>query len=158
MHDYHKSLIIIGAPRSGTNILRDVLTSLDGFVTWPCDEINYIWRHGNVNHGTDELTVTNARSSVITYIQRQFSKLARKSNASVVVEKTCANSLRVGFVNRVIPDAKFIFLYRNGMDVAGSSLLRWKAPFDFNYVFAEEVCSPPDDFPLYASRYLVSSL
>ena len=40
--------MIIGAARSGTNMLRDVLTSLDGVDTWPCDEINYIWRHGNI--------------------------------------------------------------------------------------------------------------
>ena len=147
MHEYHKSLIIIGAPRSGTNILRDVLTSLDGFVTWPCDEINYIWRHGNVNHGTDELTVTNARSSVITYIQRQFSKLARKSNASVVVEKTCANSLRVGFVNRVIPDARLF------------SLPKWDGCCWFIFAEMESALRfPLRFFPLYASRYLVSRI
>jgi len=34
-------IIIVGAPRSGTNMLRDVLTSFDGVCTWPCDEINY---------------------------------------------------------------------------------------------------------------------
>ena len=42
-----RDVVIIGAPRSGTNMLRDVLTSLPGFATWPCDEINLIWRHGN---------------------------------------------------------------------------------------------------------------
>ena len=36
-------VIIIGAPRSGTNMLRDILTNFEGIETWPCDEINYIW-------------------------------------------------------------------------------------------------------------------
>ena len=40
-------VVIIGAARSGTNMLRDVLVKLPGVGTWPCDEINYIWRHGN---------------------------------------------------------------------------------------------------------------
>ena len=38
-------VIIIGAGRSGTNMLRDLLAQLPQFSTWPCDEINYIWRH-----------------------------------------------------------------------------------------------------------------
>ena len=50
----HKPIIIIGAPRSGTNMLRDVLCNLDGVGSWPCDEINYIWRHGNVKNPSDE--------------------------------------------------------------------------------------------------------
>ena len=41
-------LIIIGAGRSGTNILRDSLCKVDGVVTWNCDEINPLWRHGNI--------------------------------------------------------------------------------------------------------------
>ena len=48
-------IIIIGAPRSGTNMLRDVLTALPGFETWPCDEINLAWRHGNRALPSDEL-------------------------------------------------------------------------------------------------------
>ena len=43
-------LVIVGAPRTGTNLLRDLLTQLPGYGTWPCDEINYIWRHGNATH------------------------------------------------------------------------------------------------------------
>ena len=37
-----KPVVIIGAPRSGTNMLRDVLCDWPGVVTWPCDEINLI--------------------------------------------------------------------------------------------------------------------
>ena len=49
-------LVIIGAARSGTNMLRDLLSSLEPFATWPCDEINYIWRHGNREFETEEFT------------------------------------------------------------------------------------------------------
>ena len=40
-------VIVVGTGRSGTNMLRDALCVLPGFDTWPCDEGNYIWRHGN---------------------------------------------------------------------------------------------------------------
>ena len=36
-------IIIIGAPRSGTNILRNTLTTFFEIGTWDCDEIPYIW-------------------------------------------------------------------------------------------------------------------
>ena len=55
-----ENIVLVGAPRSGTNMLRDVLTALDGIGTWPCDEINYIWRHGNVRYPSDELPRENA--------------------------------------------------------------------------------------------------
>ena len=58
-------LIIIGAGRSGTNILRDTLTSLSGFETWPCDEINPIWRHGNLFWPDDEIPVERADAGVL---------------------------------------------------------------------------------------------
>ena len=102
----YQPVIIIGAPRSGTNMLRDVLTSLPGVATWPCDEINYIWRHGNVRYPSDELRPDMARTAVRKYIRKQFDWVAGKYQAHTGVEKTCANSLRVGFVDRVVPDAK----------------------------------------------------
>jgi len=43
-------VIIIGAPRSGTNIIRDVIVTNNNFTTWPCDEINYVWRYKNLEY------------------------------------------------------------------------------------------------------------
>ena len=74
MKDY-KKLIIIGAPRSGTNMLRDLLCSIDGVGTWPCDEINYIWRHGNLKENTDEFKSHHASEKAISYINKKFDKL-----------------------------------------------------------------------------------
>ena len=62
-------LVIIGAPRSGTNMLRDVLTSFDGIGTWPCDEINYIWRHGNVRYPSDEIPADRATPAAVASSQ-----------------------------------------------------------------------------------------
>lgn len=147
-------VIIIGAGRSGTNMLRDILTELPGFGTWPCDEINYIWRHGNVRYPNDEFTVDLATPVVRKYIRGVFSRLAKKRKLSYVVEKTCANSLRVGFVNRVIPNAKYIFIVRDGRDVVASALKRWEAPLDISYVAKKARFVPITDMPYYGVRFL----
>jgi hypothetical protein len=155
--DYTK-VIIIGAPRSGTNMLRDVLTLVPGVDTWPCDEINYIWRHGNRNCASDELTVKNASPRVIEYINSEFDRIRMKYNSDVVVEKTCANSLRVDFVNKVLPDAKYIFIVRDGIDVIGSAKKRWKAKLNIKYIIEKVRFVPKFDLPFYLFRYLWSRL
>lgn len=147
-------IVIIGAPRSGTNMLRDALACFPEIGTWPCDEINYIWRHGNIRYPSDEFTPEMATVPVGSYIRRHFSKLARQQNVPLVVEKTCANSLRVGFVDRVLPDARYIFIRRNGLDVVASALKRWNADFELLYIARKARYVPPADLPYYASRYL----
>ncbi len=60
--------------------------------------------------------------------------MARRDDADVVVEKTCANSLRVPFVDRVVPEARYVFIRRDGLDAVGSAMARWKAPLDIPYL------------------------
>ena len=158
-------VIIIGAGRSGTNMLRDVLTRLDGYGSWPCDEINYIWRHGNRDNETDEFTQALASPQVVEFIRRQFSNLVHNSelvevpcDSRYLVEKTCANSLRVPFVDTVIPEARYIHIVRDGRDVVASALKRWKAPLDLPYLMAKARYVPKTDLPYYASRYLGNRL
>lgn len=158
MNGSQRPLIIIGAPRSGTNMLRDAITSLPGFGTWPCDEINYIWRHGNIHYQSDEFTRDMARPEVRNYIRNQFDRIARKHGFATVVEKTCANSLRVGFVDEILPDARFLFVTRDGMDAVGSALLRWKAPLDIPYLARKVRYIPISDVPYHAARYFGNRL
>lgn len=149
-----RSVIIIGAPRSGTNMLRDMLTEIPGVGTWPCDEINYIWRHGNVRYPTDEFTAEMATPPIQRYIGRAFDRLAKRQDLNVVAEKTCANSLRVPFVDRISPKARYIFIYRDGMDAVGSAVKRWKAELDIPYLMRKARYVPPSDLPYYACRYV----
>ena len=67
----------------------------------------------------------------ISYINKKFDKLAAKHDLNFVVEKTCANSLQN--IETVLPDCKYIFIARNGIDVTASAKLRWKSKFDIKY-------------------------
>lgn len=149
-------IIIIGAPRSGTNMLRDILASLDGICTWPCDEINYIWRHGNVGYPSDEIPATKATISIKKFINSCFDDIRDQYKSDIVVEKTCANSLRVPFVDKILPDAKYIFIYRDGIDATGSAKERWTADLDIPYLLKKVKFVPKIDLPYYAMRYFWS--
>ena len=149
-------IVIVGAPRSGTNMLRNVLTSFPGIATWPCDEINYIWRHKNTSYPTDEFTAGMATEYVQRFVRGKFSALEKKTNPTHIIEKTCANSLRVAFVNRVLPEAYFVHLIRDGRDAAVSAAKRWVAGVNWGYLFRKARYVPISDSPRYAWRYLNS--
>ena len=147
-------IFIIGAGRSGTNMLRDAICSFEEFDTWPCDEINYIWRHGNIKKENDRFTADQINSSIKKYIQKQFDRIEQKSQVEYVVEKTCANSLKIPFINEIFPQAKYIFIVRDGKDVAASAKKRWKASLEIKYLSKKAKFVPVADLPYYGIRYL----
>ncbi|MFN3728933.1 MAG: sulfotransferase family protein [Fimbriimonadaceae bacterium] len=146
-------LIIIGAPRSGTNMLRDVLDALPGFDTWPCDEIPLIWRHGNLRAINDELPASAAKPSIKRYIWSQFCKEASRHKCDVLIEKTCANSLRVAFTKAVVPQAKYIYIVRDGRDVVASAHKRWTSGFELGYTLAKIRYMPWSDVPYHGFQF-----
>jgi len=152
----YQPVVIIGAPRSGTNMLRDVLCQLDRVGTWPCDEINYIWRHGNISHSSDEISTKLLSSSTKEYIRKKFDQRAKRDGLKFLIEKTCANSLRVPFVQEVFPNAKYIFIYRNGLDAVASAKIRWGAKMEFKYLVKKARFVPFIDLPYYAIKYMLN--
>ncbi len=151
-------LIIIGAGRSGTNILRDTLCNIEGFATWDCDEINPIWRHGNLAASHDEFDATMATPSVKKFIKSAFhQQWLHSGKPKYMVEKTCANSLRIPFIAEIFPDAKFLFIVRDGVDVLASAKKRWRGEMDVQslpYYWAKIRYTPFMDLPIYGLRFV----
>ncbi len=152
-------LIIIGSPRSGTKALRDCLTNLSGFCTWNCDEINYIWRYGNRDYPYDSLPIKLLTDQKKNYIRKKFHKLLQKNkNAKVLVEKTCANSLRIDYVHEIMPKSRYIYIKRDPIDVVASSMKRWKAKLEPIYLAKKSLHIPVEDFFYYAKEYLINRI
>lgn len=160
--DTFTPVIIIGAGRSGTNALRDALTRLPDMATWDCDEINPIWRHGNISWPNDEIPAAAATPKIRLFIQNAFSKLWRQSSKpTFVVEKTCANALRVPFIDAVLPNARFIHIIRDGGDVVASARKRWQGDLELPglpYFLAKARYTPLVDLPIYGFSFLRSRI
>ena len=43
--------------------------------------------------------------------------------------------MRVSYVDKILPNAKFIFIYRNGIDVTISAEKKWKEGLDRKNIF-----------------------
>lgn len=148
-------LVILGAGRSGTNMLRDILTALPGYATWPCDEINYIWRHRSRDWPDDAIPAERADEKYQRFLAKRFHAQWKRSGADTIVEKTCANSLRVPYVDRALQGrARFLHIVRDGRDVAASAEKRWTASLDLGYILKKARYVPFGDIPYYAMRYL----
>lgn len=152
------NIVIIGAARSGTNMLRDILSGFDDFATWPCDEINYIWRYGLRHVKSDVFDINQVTTEKKNYIVKKFDWIRKKYNVQNVIEKTCANSLRVDYVNELVEDGKYVFIFRDPIDVVSSAEIRWKAELDIKYILDKARFIPFKDIPFYASSYLVNRI
>jgi hypothetical protein len=146
-------ILIVAAGRSGTKLLRGILASSSEVKAFP-REINYIWRYGNADFPTDELKPEHARPEVVHYIRERFAKFVERHDEVHVVEKTCANTLRLDFVHRVFPEAYIIHLVRDGRAVAESARRRWQARPELRYLLEKARWVPLSDVPYYALRYL----
>ena len=148
-------LFIIGAPRSGTNALRDVICKSPLFVTWPCDEINYAWKYSNKFYQYDDLSLNHINNEVRNYLYRMFNRLELKhKTARFVVEKTCANCLRIPFVDGIFNDSCYVYIRRDPRDVLFSMLKRWRAPIDFPYLLRKFWYVPKGDIAYYFLNFL----
>ena len=120
-------VIILGAARSGTTMLANILKQ-DRRVIY-IGEPRYIWKHKNFYVGHDMLTKKHITPEVREHITTAFQNYFQKNDGDVLLEKTPSNSLRFEFVYNLFPDAKYIHIIRNGIDVAFSAKKRWMGEY-----------------------------
>lgn len=151
-----RPVIIIGAARSGTKILRDVLAEATGTACVPYD-IGFVWRYGNEHRTDDVLEDSTVTPRIMRFIRGYVDGYAPHRNAAVL-EKTVGNTLRVPFVHAVMPDATFVHLIRNGVDVTESARRQWKIQPPRDYLMKKVRHFPLRLAPTYGRKYLASQL
>jgi hypothetical protein len=125
-------IIILGAARSGTKYLRDILATAPNAAKVPYD-INYVWRYGSEAHPDDALPLSLLSERKRRFIRDQVHRLAKAAPGDdmVVIEKTVGSTLRVPFAAAVFPEAKFVHLIRDGRAVTESAMRQWQEPLDY---------------------------
>lgn len=123
-----RPVVILGAARSGTKFLRALLGASRACAVVPYG-LNHVWRYEHATSSDDVLHADQASDRATRYIRRTLLRTGRHSatsSARYLVERTCANTLRVGYVRRVLPDARFIHIVRDGRDVTASARHQWE--------------------------------
>jgi hypothetical protein len=151
-----RHIIIVGAARSGTKILRDVLAEASGVGCVPYD-IGFVWRYGNERVPHDVLDPATVTPRISRFVRRYVDGYAR-GGRDVVIEKTVGTTLRVPFVHAVMPDATFVHLVRDGRDAAESARRQWSAPAERSYLLGKTRHFPLRLVPSYGRKYALAQL
>lgn len=127
-----KPIFILGTGRSGSTILGMVMSMHKhvGFLNEPKALWHSIYAKEDLigNYSTDKahyrLCAEDATDDVKRFAYRLFGIYLVASFSKRVIDKYPELITRVPFVKAIFPDAKFLFLVRNGMDCA-ISIERW---------------------------------
>jgi|TARA_R110001599_G_scaffold54818_2_gene152140 hypothetical protein len=121
-------IFILGIGRSGTTILGVTLAMHDavGFLNEPKALWSYLYPEEdiignyNLNDARYRLSDTEVNLEMIRKAHRILGNYLTLSCSYRVVDKYPELVFRLDFVRAIFPDAKFLFLYRNGIDTCCS--------------------------------------
>lgn len=108
-----RPLVVVGAPRSGTTLMGQLLAAHPALAH--VEEPRLTWRYGN-DSKSDMLRPEDARPEVCRFIRQRFAAAVQQGGKQRLIEKTPSNSLRMEFVERVLPGCLFVHIIRDGVE------------------------------------------
>lgn len=141
-----RPVFVIGAPRSGTSMLYAILRTSSHLQHWP-GEAHEVWEadHHPALRGWDSnaLTAADADERTAERIRRSFFLVTGARRR--LIDKTPRNALRIPFIEKVFPDARYVFLIRDGRDNVNSLINAWRTPRYRTYELPEPHAIPGVD-------------
>ncbi len=135
----HQPVFIVAAPRSGSTLLFETLASHDSMATlggeahWLVEGLPEL-RPGSAATDSNRLTAAAMTPEVGEQILAMIRERLQDSAGRPVgdrdlrfLEKTPKNALRIPFIQRLFPDARFIFLWRDPRENISSIIEAWRS-------------------------------
>lgn len=111
-----KPIFLIGSARSGTTVTFSLLQYhpyiaclYEANIKW----MNFFRKRRDTNEHGDLLYASDATSKVVNYLRKEFNNYRKREGKPVFAEKDPRNSIRLDFVYRVFPDARYLILFRD---------------------------------------------
>jgi hypothetical protein len=121
--DNDSFVFIVGSPRSVTTILGELLDKHQHISQWY--EPYFVWDHFFRTAPDDERTAEDVLPEVRKQILSRFSNFKKEKKCLVLIDKSPRNSLKIPFILKLFPQAKFIHLLRDGRDATLSINKEW---------------------------------
>ena len=134
---YGKVAFVVGAPRSGTTWLQQLLLVHPLIATGGeshifCEGLPAIFDNFAYADETSHLSTWVAEDELLTaaraFCDAVFGAQLKGSRpgAEVILEKTPNHRLQAGLQAKIYPDARYVHIVRDGRDVAASQHSMWK--------------------------------
>jgi hypothetical protein len=137
---FRQPVFIVAAPRSGSTLLFETMGASDQLVTvggeahWLIEGIEQL-RPGAAGVDSNRLTAEASTAEIARIIQADIARHLLDHDGVPVtrlegrrfLEKTPKNALRIPFFDRIFPDAKFIFLWRDPRENLSSIIEAWRS-------------------------------
>jgi Flp pilus assembly protein TadD len=133
-------LFVVAAPRSGSTLLFETLARSEYLCTVGGEAHWLVENHSDLRPGapgveSNRLTADQAtdacRDTIIGQIVDRLVDSAGKTvdvhSNRVFLEKTPKNALRIPFFNRIFPNARFVFLWRDPRENISSIIEAWRS-------------------------------
>lgn len=138
---FNKPVIILAAPRSGSTLLFEILSKSKNAWTIGSESHTAIESITKFNPSSglcnsNRLEEKDADEESLNFIRDYFYNQLRDRDGTRInenhtqakfLEKTPKNALRVPMLNKMFPDAYYIFLYRNPRENISSIIDGWKS-------------------------------
>jgi hypothetical protein len=135
-----RPIFIVAAPRSGSTLLFETLATSHGLHTlggeahWLIEDLEAL-RPGAPGVDSNRLTAGQATAERAAHIYSSIALNVRDADNNAVpyrqelrlLEKTPKNALRIPFLDRLFPDASFIFLWRDPRENIASIMQAWRS-------------------------------
>ncbi|HWK50313.1 MAG TPA: sulfotransferase, partial [Steroidobacter sp.] len=133
-------IFIMAAPRSGSTLLFETLAAssqlctVGGEAHWLVEGIEGL-RPGAPGIDSNRLTAEHAtdaiaddiREEILSRLQDHAGQALQAPGERRFLEKTPKNALRIPFFNRIFPDARFVFLWRDPRENISSIMEAWRS-------------------------------
>ncbi len=120
-------VFIVGAPRSGTTLLQRILCVHPSFFSIEGETKIFtarnIFSHNHFGLSQEQLAhLFESSQDTVDYFERGATVLGVQNGGRTFVEKTPSHVLRIQFLLKHFPNAKFVNIFRDGRDCYCSAL------------------------------------
>lgn len=119
-------VFVIGCSRAGTTITYETLAASPEFLKFGW-EIPQFWNgfYGPLNNGWHS-EAAGAEHAKPEFRDAAFRYFYQRLGNGWVLDKTCINTLRIPFLYTLFPQARFVFIQRDGRDNISSMMQGWR--------------------------------
>jgi hypothetical protein len=125
-----RPIFVIGAPRAGTHMLYLILRSSSRLAHWRPSEAHEVWEldyHPALRGWeSNALVASDVNPEAAARIRRSFLLVA--GNGLRFIDKAPRNCLRLPFIDAIFPDARYVYLQRDGRENVNSLINAWRSP------------------------------